>query len=155
LDSITKNTKCDLNNKNLKGDLNKISKNRNNKSNCSIKNSSINKFSVKISNTINDINETNSNKNFLKVINSPISPQASSDEYQGISYKSSLISPTPVKTVHLCEEIKDKKISIDKDFRIKYKTEQCKFFEVNKDCKYGDNVKLFLNINLVCVCSWE
>lgn len=31
------------------------------------------------------------------------------------------------------------KKSIDSDFRVKYKTEQCKFFALNKSCKYGDN----------------
>ncbi len=33
-----------------------------------------------------------------------------------------------------------KKKSIDADFRAKYKTEICKFWGVNKDCRYGDNV---------------
>jgi len=35
-----------------------------------------------------------------------------------------------------------KKQSIDSDFRAKYKTEICKFWALNKDCRYGDNVYL-------------
>lgn len=28
------------------------------------------------------------------------------------------------------------------DFKVKYKTEKCKFFDLYKECKYGDNVSL-------------
>lgn len=90
--------------------------------------------------TSNHSNKANQNTN----ISSPKNNQNSiSDEYQGISYKSSKI--TPIKTVDLCEEKTEiqKKKSIEKDFRVKYKTEQCKFYEVNKECKYGDNVRFF------------
>ncbi len=30
------------------------------------------------------------------------------------------------------------------DFKAKYKTELCKFWEINKTCKYGDNVSKIL-----------
>lgn len=33
------------------------------------------------------------------------------------------------------------KKSVDGDFRVKYKTEICKFWSFNKNCRYGDNVK--------------
>jgi hypothetical protein len=33
-----------------------------------------------------------------------------------------------------------KKKNVDSDFRAKYKTEICKFWGVNKECRYGDNV---------------
>lgn len=94
------------------------------------------KSSRKISNPT-----SNSNKN---LISSPVSGQGSADEYQGISYKTSI---APIKTVDLFEEKPEKKKSIEKDFRIKYKTEKCKFYEVNMDCKYGDNVKKLIKIN--------
>ena len=32
------------------------------------------------------------------------------------------------------------KKSVDVDFRQKYKTEICKFWELNKECRYGNNV---------------
>jgi len=32
------------------------------------------------------------------------------------------------------------KKSVDADFRQKYKTEICKFWELNKECRYGNNV---------------
>jgi butyrate response factor 1 len=34
-----------------------------------------------------------------------------------------------------------KKKSVDSDFRAKYKTEICKFWGLNKECRYGDNVR--------------
>lgn len=30
------------------------------------------------------------------------------------------------------------------DFKIKYKTEKCKFWELFKECKYGDNVSIYI-----------
>ena len=38
-------------------------------------------------------------------------------------------------------EISKAKKSIELDFKIKYKTEKCKFWEINQTCKFGDNVK--------------
>ena len=34
------------------------------------------------------------------------------------------------------------------DFKIKYKTELCKYFEINGYCKFGDNVSLYLFLYL-------
>ena len=34
------------------------------------------------------------------------------------------------------------------DFKIKYKTELCKYFEINGYCKFGDNVSLYLYLYL-------
>jgi hypothetical protein len=31
------------------------------------------------------------------------------------------------------------------DFRVKYKTEICKYWEVNKECKFGDSVRSIFN----------
>ncbi len=146
LNSLEANLKIDEKNKNAKSGGSKLNKgggNTGNSGNNSNYNSNSNqptsqknvtqvktKSSRKISNPT-----SNSNKN---LISSPISGQGSSDEYQGISYKTSI---APIKTVDLFEEKPEgKKKSIEKDFRIKYKTEKCKFYEVNMDCKYGDNV---------------
>ena len=41
-----------------------------------------------------------------------------------------------------------KKKSVDSDFRAKYKTEICKFWGVNKECRYGDSVYKFNNFFL-------
>ncbi len=70
------------------------------------------------------------------------------EEYQGLSYlkkggkkdkgKSDYGKNDYYHDYH--EKPDGKKKSIEKDFRTKYKTERCKFFEVNKECKYGENV---------------
>jgi hypothetical protein len=72
------------------------------------------------------------------------------DEYQGLSYKKDKF--TPIKVEPQETDQNKKKKSIDTDFRIKYKTEKCKFWEVNKVCKYGDNVYIIVKV-LVCICS--
>ncbi len=79
-----------------------------------------------------------------------VNPTYTQDEYQGLSYKTN--KATPVKTVDLHPECKSetkvdqpvKKKSIERDFRIKYKTEKCKFYETNKECKFGDNVSFLI-----------
>jgi hypothetical protein len=38
---------------------------------------------------------------------------------------------------------KVKKNTIESDFKIKYKTEKCKFWEINQNCKFGENVKIY------------
>ena len=39
--------------------------------------------------------------------------------------------------------------------KAKYKTELCKYYELNLGyCKFGDNVNLIL-IYIVCLCSWK
>lgn len=53
-----------------------------------------------------------------------------SDEYSELSFLNNLN----------CETNKNNKKSVEYDFRNKYKTEKCKFWEINKICKYGDSV---------------
>jgi hypothetical protein len=49
----------------------------------------------------------------------------------------------------------DKKKNSDADFRLKYKTEKCKFWEVGKECKFGESVKYIkINKTLVCFRPW-
>lgn len=91
-------------------------------------------------------------------MNSPVSNTSSNEEYQGLSYKAGL--KTPVKGVGLQEDlpVQTKKRSADTaDFRIKYKTEKCKFWELGKLCRYGEKVN---NLNKLQVCfrpwgSWH
>ena len=40
------------------------------------------------------------------------------------------------------QEIPKRKKSLELDFKIKYKTEKCKFWEINQTCKFGDSVKI-------------
>lgn len=70
-----------------------------------------------------------------------------------ISFKSPSTSNT-----YTLEESKISTSHTDKDdFKLKYKTERCKYWDLYKDCKYKDNVSLLLyyNILLVCICSWR
>ena len=76
--------------------------------------------------------------------------------------KGSVVSPTKSEETNLSEEIESvlnqtiNKKSGDSDFRQKYKTEICKFWGYNKECRYGDNVFLLLiKLFLVCICSWK
>lgn len=41
------------------------------------------------------------------------------------------------------------------DFKTKWKTEICHFWEMNGYCPYGGNVSYAFNSYLVCVCSWS
>jgi hypothetical protein len=70
------------------------------------------------------------------------------DEYQGLSYLNQKSSPIRSEDTNVTENDNDpnkaaKKKSIDIDFRMKYKTEICKFWELNKECRYGNNVIIF------------
>jgi hypothetical protein len=73
------------------------------------------------------------------------------EEYEELSYKKS--SSTPVKE-NTQEPRKRSSGEKDKDFRAKYKTEKCKYFESNKECKFGTSVFLLLFF-LVCICPWK
>lgn len=80
------------------------------------------------------------NEHILINQNSVLSTQIHDDEYQGLSYKSA--KATTIKSsIEEKPETPGKKKSIEKDFRVKYKTEKCKFYETNKECKFGENVK--------------
>jgi len=54
---------------------------------------------------------------------------------------------------NLCTNIKGLKPS-EVDFKVKYKTETCKFWDLNGVCKFGDNVSISLLTLLVRLCSW-
>jgi hypothetical protein len=45
-----------------------------------------------------------------------------------------------------------KKGSIDNNFKVKYKTEICKYWDLSGTCKFGENVRLNF-LTLVCFCS--
>jgi len=68
------------------------------------------------------------------------------DEYQGLSYLNPKLSPNRSEDTNVTDNDSDinkltKKKSVEVDFRMKYKTEICKFWELNKDCRYGSNVR--------------
>jgi hypothetical protein len=92
-------------------------------------------------------------KNIPPINTQMISPKNDiQDEYQGLSYlngKNSFKSPCRSEDTNITEDnlttspnaiSLQKKKSGESDFRVKYKTEKCKFWELNKVCKYGDNV---------------
>ncbi len=56
-----------------------------------------------------------------------------SDEYSGLSYLNMPNCETALANKGV------KKYS-DYDYRAKYKTEKCKYWEINMSCKFGDNV---------------
>jgi hypothetical protein len=70
-----------------------------------------------------------------------LSTQINDEEYQGLSYKCTKTNPIK-SSIEEKLETPVKKKSIEKDFRVKYKTEKCKFYETNKECKFGENVRL-------------
>ena len=89
-------------------------------------------------------NKGNKDK-YQKSSNKEIKPSQTDDEYIGLR----IPEPKPVneKTDHADTENqtksnKKKKKSEYKDFRTKYKTEKCKFWEVTGECKFGENVKI-------------
>ena len=54
----------------------------------------------------------------------------------------SIISNFQVTAELQCNKQPKKNSEID--FRVKYKTEKCKFWEINQICKFGEGVSLFL-----------
>ena len=44
-----------------------------------------------------------------------------------------------------------------RNFRTKWKTEICHYWEVNQFCKFGDKVNssYFNSIYIVCICTWK
>ena len=57
------------------------------------------------------------------------------DEYSGLSYNKNIEIEIDKKS----EKKKKKKSGDTKDFRTKWKTEICHYWEMNNYCKYGDN----------------
>lgn len=103
-------------NKNKSQDL----KNQNKKENSNKLNSNCSLLPMKL-----DFNNTNyQNKNELDYL---------SDEYSGLSYLNMPNCDTTLNNKGV------KKYS-DFDYRGKYKTEKCKFWEIHMACKFGDNV---------------
>jgi hypothetical protein len=110
------------------------------------------------------MNKKYTSNNNLNNLNNVYSPTYKSemDEYHGLSYlnnkmnNNNLISPTrsDETNVSMVSENdkesnyngvkmqKKKSMEKDGDFRAKYKTEICKFFMLNKECRYGNNVIL-------------
>lgn len=81
----------------------------------------------------------------MKVINS--NNKYDVEEYQGLSYLNNKLSPNRSDDTNVTDNDNDinksaKKKSVEVDYRMKYKTEICKFWELNKDCRYGNNVFL-------------
>lgn len=68
------------------------------------------------------------------------------DEYFGISYLNNNSNNNNISNQNFSGDLtkNPKKIS-DLDFRVKYKTEKCKFWEINKSCKFGDGVNIKFN----------
>ena len=75
----------------------------------------------------------NSDQIIKSIYSSPVNSK-NNDEYNNLSYKTN--SNTPI----IIKDKKETKKFTDNDFRAKYKTEICKFWQVHKNCKYGDNV---------------
>jgi len=72
------------------------------------------------------------------------------DEYTGLSYLNNQ-NNNNINNIHLNNnlnfslgDLKAPKKNSEIDFRVKYKTEKCKFWEINKSCKFGEGVKIFL-----------
>ena len=82
-------------------------------------------------------NSTNTKKRGAK-------PPKPDEEYMGLSYLAN--KETPLSPEAEPQPQAKKRKSGEKDFRTKYKTEKCKFWELNGECKFGDNVKLILFI---------
>jgi hypothetical protein len=57
-----------------------------------------------------------------------------SDDYSGLSY----LNISDCETI--TQKNKGEKKNSDHAYRAKYKTEKCKYWEINMSCKYGDNV---------------
>ena len=73
--------------------------------------------------------KTINNKNITEIDNL-------SDEYSGLSYLNAPNCDTSIN-------VKNVKKFSDYDYRSKYKTEKCKYWEINSTCKYGDSVKIY------------
>lgn len=79
----------------------------------------------------------------------------SNDEYSELSY----LNINFIKNTNnlnssnfLTAEQKAKK-SLELDFKIKYKTEKCKYWEINQTCKFGDSVRKFFIFFIFSVLS--
>lgn len=75
-------------------------------------------------------------------------PTEKDNEYSELSYYNNNISNNPSnsnrninQTPSSIDIANAKKKSLELDFKIKYKTEKCKYWEINQTCKFGDNVR--------------
>ena len=80
------------------------------------------------------------------------------DQYIGlrtayIDIKMNQVTPNKKKSSE--DTTDDDKINKNSEicFKNKYKTEMCKFWEINNSCKFGNKVMQFSN--LVCICAWK
>ncbi len=88
-----------------------------------------------LNNNNNNYNNNISNFNIGKVINN------------NNNNANSLISSFQVAAEQQFNKQSQKKSEID--FKVKYKTEKCKFWEINKTCKFGEGVILSLFMNII------
>ena len=81
------------------------------------------------------------------------------DEYMDLSYKSNTATPLVKNKEQNKRNDPDRKYSMENDFRTKFKTERCKYYQLNKDCKFGESVskikkyRSYINIILFSVLS--
>ena len=60
--------------------------------------------------------------------------------YSNIEYKSNNFTPNKKSSDDTTTDDDKNSRKIDNVFRVKYKTEICKFFELNNTCKFGNKV---------------
>ncbi len=86
-----------------------------------------------ISKRNNSQNTKSSNKKILKIENEKTNNIE--EEYINLSYKNNKTKLIPNSNIHN----KKTENEYNNNFRIKFKTEICHFYEINKFCKYGEN----------------
>jgi hypothetical protein len=60
----------------------------------------------------------------------------------GLSYlKDPILNPHLFTNVKINQNSNSNKKQIGQEYKKKYKTEKCKFWEINKTCKFSENVK--------------
>ena len=91
-------------------------------------------------------------ENKIDFISTTITPIKTIEDYEEQEIISPSVynkfTPTSKKQQAMPQQLNKKE-----DFKLKFKTEICKFFQLNKSCKFGDNVSNY--IILVRLCSWK
>lgn len=100
--------------------------------------------------------EMNKNSNLINYNTSQLANKNNSTLFDQANYNSNNLAPNNnliLLNTSNSVNVNNKKSN---DFKLKYKTEKCKFWELYKECKYGDNVSfLIFFIILVRICSWN
>lgn len=81
----------------------------------------------------------NSASQMLTIITSPLKINKE-EEYSELSYMKKSPLPNDKQEEYPVLSIKPRKKSDHLDYKSKFKTEKCKFWDVNKECKFGENV---------------